>query len=358
MVVGATRRGKTNLLQLIVQQALYGGAFGIVGIDATGELCAPEGAIRRAAHALGKTIVLVSNRLTAVAPDVTLLPLHLARSEVGPGDLKRTIPDIEDAQVRFIDLMAREFPEDWLGRLDGDTPDLRRPDGSEVRSGANVQTTARVCYYARRLARLVSPLHASHGPLIPALRRQAQAGRVVLIDLAGEGDRGLQSAFQRLCAARLFAQLHEQRLQAPAQFAAAKPFYMTVDEAHRFFDHDAAVGESTFALIAREGNRNKMGLCLFTQLPSDLPHETYANTGITVSFALPSAREREHFVRNAPTDIGVLEAELRDLPVGEAIAAASGLRLALHVRLPRADQVATLLERRVLAPATSAEEGA
>ena len=114
---------------------------------------------------------------------------------------------------------------------------------------------------------------------------------------------------------------------------------MTVDEAHRFFDHDAAVGESTFALIAREGNRNKLGLCLFTQLPSDLPREPYANTGITVAFALPSAREREHFARNVPMDTGVLEAELRDLPVGEAIAPASGLRLALHVRLPPADQV-------------------
>jgi hypothetical protein len=89
---------------------------------------------------------------------------------------------------------------------------------------------------------------------------------------------------------------------------------MTVDEAHRFFDHDAAAGQSTFALIAREGNRSKLGLCLFTQLPSDLPHEAYANTGITVSFALPSAREREHFARNAPTDIGVLEAECAICP--------------------------------------------
>jgi hypothetical protein len=54
----------------------------------------------------------------------------------------------------------------------------------------------------------------------------------------------------------------------------------------------------------------------------------------------------------------VLEAELRDLPVGEAIAAASGLRLALHVRLPRADQVARLLERRLPAPARDSSEGA
>jgi hypothetical protein len=93
-------------------------------------------------------------------------------------------------------------------------------------------------------------------------------------------------------------------------------------------------------------------------LPSGLPHEAYANTGITVSFALPSAREREHFAGNAPTDIGALEAELCDLPVGEAIAAASGLRLALHVRLPHADQVARLLEYRLLAPATGSSEGA
>jgi hypothetical protein len=93
-------------------------------------------------------------------------------------------------------------------------------------------------------------------------------------------------------------------------------------------------------------------------LPSDLPHEAYANTGITASFALPSAREREHFACNARTDIGVLEAELRDLPVGEAIAAASGLCLALHVRLPRADQVARVLERRLLAAARGSSEGA
>ena len=53
-----------------------------------------------------------------------------------------------------------------------------------------------------------------------------------------------------------------------------------------------------------------------------------------------------------------LEAELRDLPVREVIAAASGLRLALHVCLPRADHVARLLERRLLAPATGSSEGA
>jgi hypothetical protein len=44
--------------------------------------------------------------------------------------------------------------------------------------------------------------------------------------------------------------------------------------------------------------------------------------------------------------------------VGEAIVAASGLRLALHVRLPHADQVARLLEYRLLAPATGSSEGA
>jgi hypothetical protein len=97
---------------------------------------------------------------------------------------------------------------------------------------------------------------------------------------------------------------------------------MSVDEARRFFDHDAAVGESAFAPITREGNLNRFVLHLFTQSPSDLPHETHVNTGITVSFALPTVREREHLARHAPTEIGVLEAELRDLPQGEAVAAA------------------------------------
>lgn len=116
------------------------------------------------------------------------------------------------------------------------------------------------------------------------------------------------------------------------------PMIVAIDEAHQFFD--VTVGNelsstrlNAFDLIAKEGRKYGLTVCLATQRPGDLPGAVLSQVGMTIAHRLVDGNDRQR-VENAAAEIdGSAARLLPGLTPGEAVLMGVDFPVPISVRI-------------------------
>ncbi|MCB0321767.1 MAG: ATP-binding protein, partial [Bdellovibrionales bacterium] len=112
---------------------------------------------------------------------------------------------------------------------------------------------------------------------------------------------------------------------------------VVIDEAHQFLRHseqaEEGVAMDTFGLIAKEGRKYAVTLCIATQRPRDIPEDILSQMGTLLVHRLINDNDRT-IIERASGEVD--ESSLRLIPSlspGEAILTGVDFPLPLHVRI-------------------------
>lgn len=128
----------------------------------------------------------------------------------------------------------------------------------------------------------------------------------------------------------------------------SRPLVVAIDEAHQFFGHSVvdefvAASFDSFDLVAKEGRKYGLVICMATQRPGDLPAAVLSQAGMLLVHRLAERRDRER-VEHAASELTL--SALRLLPslvpgealiVGSEFAVPVPLRMHQPMRPPRSD---------------------
>ena len=117
-----------------------------------------------------------------------------------------------------------------------------------------------------------------------------------------------------------------------------QPLVVAIDEAHQFFgqtvnDEHVAASFDQFDLVAKEGRKYGLVVCMATQRPGDLPAAVLSQAGTLLVHRLTERRDRER-VENAASELTM--AATRQLPAlvpGEALVVGSDFAVPVPVRM-------------------------
>jgi DNA helicase HerA-like ATPase len=117
-----------------------------------------------------------------------------------------------------------------------------------------------------------------------------------------------------------------------------KPLLVVVDEAHQFFDKHLTDPEGdypldAFALIAKEGRKYALSVCMATQRPRDIPEGVLSQMGTLIVHRLINDLDRGVVERACGEMNRACLDALPGLAPGEAIILGAGFPMPLHVRV-------------------------
>lgn len=116
------------------------------------------------------------------------------------------------------------------------------------------------------------------------------------------------------------------------------PLLVVMDEAHQFFTHESEEDEESiafdaFGLIAKEGRKYALNLCIATQRPRDIPEDVLSQMGTLLVHRLINDGDR-NIIERACGDVDHSSISLiPTLAPGEAIMAGVDFSIPLHVRI-------------------------
>jgi hypothetical protein len=118
---------------------------------------------------------------------------------------------------------------------------------------------------------------------------------------------------------------------------AKKPIVTVIDEAHQFLTHEGSIEDDlnmdTFGLLAKEGRKYSITLCIATQRPRDIPESVLSQMGTLLVHRLINDNDRGIIERaSGEIDAGSLKL-IPSLAPGEAILAGVDFPLPLYIRM-------------------------
>jgi DNA helicase HerA-like ATPase len=104
----------------------------------------------------------------------------------------------------------------------------------------------------------------------------------------------------------------------------SKPLLVVVDEAHQFLQNillteDQSYPLDSFGLIAKEGRKYSLNICLVTQRPRDIPEDLLSQMGTMLVHRLINQQDLSIVERAAGGAHARLAASLPTLRTGEAV---------------------------------------
>ncbi|MFC7724169.1 ATP-binding protein [Nocardioides sp. GCM10028917] len=119
-----------------------------------------------------------------------------------------------------------------------------------------------------------------------------------------------------------------------------RPLVVAIDEAHQFFgqgvaDEFVAASFDSFDLVAKEGRKYGLVICMATQRPGDLPAAVLSQAGMLLVHRLTERRDRER-VEQAASELTLAATRLLPALVpGEALIVSSEFAVPVPVRIHR-----------------------
>ncbi|MBM7509330.1 DNA helicase HerA-like ATPase [Nocardioides salarius] len=119
-----------------------------------------------------------------------------------------------------------------------------------------------------------------------------------------------------------------------------RPLVVAIDEAHQFFgqgvaDEFVAASFDSFDLVAKEGRKYGLVICMATQRPGDLPAAVLSQAGMLLVHRLTERRDRER-VEQAASELTLAATRLLPALVpGEALIVGSEFAVPVPVRMHR-----------------------
>ena len=126
--------------------------------------------------------------------------------------------------------------------------------------------------------------------------------------------------------------------RARANAFRARPLVVAIDEAHQFFgqgvsDEFVAASFDSFDLVAKEGRKYGLVVCMATQRPGDLPAAVLSQAGMLLVHRLTERRDRER-VEHAASELTLSATRLLpSLVPGEALLVGSEFAVPVPVRM-------------------------
>jgi hypothetical protein len=120
-----------------------------------------------------------------------------------------------------------------------------------------------------------------------------------------------------------------------------RPLVVVIDEAHQFLTDEGDLEEGltldTFGLIAKEGRKYALNLCIATQRPRDIPEDILSQMGTLLVHRLINDNDRS-IIERASGDVDASALRLiPSLAPGEAMLTGVDFPLPLHIRINAPD---------------------
>lgn len=120
----------------------------------------------------------------------------------------------------------------------------------------------------------------------------------------------------------------------------SRPLIVAVDEAHQFFsvdvgDRDSGTKLDAFSLIAKEGRKYGLTVCLATQRPADIPTDVLSQVGMMIAHRLASDGDRRVIERAVSDSDSSATHLLPGLTPGEAILMGVDFPVPMSVQMQR-----------------------
>jgi DNA helicase HerA-like ATPase len=320
LISAQTGRGKSNLVKVMLWEAMRHNKFGILVMDVHNEYFGVGGAKGLRNHPdAAKSLVYYSKN-----QPVGQKKLIINLKSLKPWDLTDVL-ELTEAQVGTLQHFYREYKRDWVRELMTDRPER---DGELQVKGIqliSVQTLRRKIgnLFKVKLGNAGVPpvcedeifnMETMGESTINDIADRMEEGKIVLIDGSSISDEtGL--IITGAVTKEVFHRYEEYKDQGVLR---DRPqIGIVLEEAPRVLGE--AYGDNIFGKIAREGRKYRIGLIAVTQIVSVIPPEILANIGTKIIMGNEMAQERRRLIESASQDLSAYEQIIAGLDKGESI---------------------------------------
>ncbi|MEJ5292655.1 MAG: ATP-binding protein [Candidatus Methanosuratincola sp.] len=334
LVSAQTGRGKSNLVKVLLWEAMKHGKFGVLVMDVHNEYYGTPVSPGLKDHPDAKGALVFYSR----HPPPGQQQLKINLKSIDPEDLMGVV-QFSNAQEETLEQLRRQHGADWVSELlsiDAESKDSRDKKGTiralkrKICNIFNLRETGA----GYESADGIFDLEGMGEETINDMAEALEGGKVVLIDGSSiSDDTGLviASAVLRKVFDRYDYYKSTGILREKAQVG------VVLEEAPRLLS--GAYGDNVFSRIAREGRKFRIGLIAITQLASVIPREILANIGTKVIMGNEMALERKAIAESAAQDLSDFDRIIAGLEVGEAIVSSIFSKFPVPVKVPKFDDI-------------------
>jgi len=320
LISAQTGRGKSNLVKVMLWEAMRHNKFGILVMDVHNEYFGVGSSKGLRSHPnASRSLVLYSKN-----PPTGQKKLIINLRTLFPQDLAGIIP-LTEAQEGALDFFYREHEREWIRELMGVDA-----EGEKEYEKKGIQAVT-IRSLKRKLGNLFKITLQKEGGLpyckdevfnmetmgevtIKDIADFIEEGKIVLIDGSSiSDDTGLivTSAVMREIFHRYEGYKDTGTLNAKLQVG------VVLEEAPRVLGQ--SYGGNIFGRITREGRKYRIGLIAVTQMASVIPGDILANIGTKIIMGNEMAQERRCLIESAAQDLSAYDHLIAGLDKGEAI---------------------------------------
>jgi len=335
LVSAQTGRGKSNLVKVLLWEAMRHGKFGVLVMDVHNEYYGTTTSKGLKDHPdAARALVFYSRN---PPPGQQLLKVNL--KSIDPEDLMGVV-EFTTAQEETLEQLRRQHGADWASALLA----VNEEDESFKKAKGTIRALKRKVCNIFNLRETAAGYECADGVFdlggmgeetINDMAQALEDGKVVLIDGSSiSDDTGLviASAVLRKLFDRYDGYKSSGVLKEKAQVV------VVLEEAPRLLS--GAYGDNVFSRIAREGRKFRIGLIAITQLASVIPREILANIGTKIIMGNEMALERRAIAESAAQDLADFDRIIAGLDVGEAIVSSIFSKFPVPVKVPKFEDLA------------------
>jgi hypothetical protein len=320
LISAQTGRGKSNLVKVMLWEAMRHNKFGILVMDVHNEYYGVGSSKGLRSHPnASRSLVQYSK-----SPPTGQKRLVINLRSLVPADLTGILP-LTEAQDGALDFYYREHEREWIKALMTEDVDLEKAYEKKGIQAVTIRSLRRKLgnLFKIRIQKEtglpycrdeVFDMETMGESTVKDIADRIEEGKVVLIDGSSiSDDTGLivTSAVMR----EIFNRYEDYKGEGTLK---DKPLVgVVLEEAPRVLGE--SYGNNIFGRIAREGRKFRIGLIAVTQMVSVIPDEILANIGTKIIMGNEMAQERRKLMESAAQDLTAYEQIIAGLDKGEAI---------------------------------------
>lgn len=330
LIPATTGRGKSNLVKVMLWNAVDNSRFGILVLDTHDEYFGRHG-MGLKDHPAAKDNVVYYSPTPPQGANTLLINL----GSILPSHLIDLI-SFTDAQKDALTLYYNKFRADWIENI------VR---GTEIENSGIKQITLQVLQrkfnsvlgvyiQGRELICRNQIFSATAGTTtISDIVRFLESGKTVIIDTSRLMNQA-ELLIGSMIAGTIFWRYQNYKSEGILE---EKPIAsIVIEEAPRVLGSDSlSSGDNIYSTIAREGRKFKIGLIAVTQLTSIIPKEILANLNTKIILGNEMATERHAVIDSACQDLSNDDRAIASLDKGEAIISSTFTKFAVPIQVPK-----------------------
>jgi len=338
LIAATTGRGKSNLVKVMLWDAVDKDYCGIVVLDPHDEYYGRSG-FGLCMHPKKENISYYTPRNAPVGART----LKINLKQIRPDHFRGAV-NFSDAQVQAMNAYYKAYGNKWI-----ESVVLEKP----LKLDFNEST---VGVLKRRLTALLD-LDFDGSQLFCTGVFDISAGETTIADMVGDVEKGktvivdtsgFDGAVEILIGSMIVTEaFNRYRSYKSKGLLEDKPVVSIIlEEAPRVLGKEVLEsGPNIFSTIAREGRKFGIGITAITQLPSLIPREILANMNTKIILGVEMKPERQALIESASQDLSSDDRSIASLDKGEAIVTSNFTRFAMPVKIPFFDDYVRKMQK-------------